>query len=423
MVSLRIRFVVLSLFVSFCCGCAGHPNIQYKLDHRYGVDDPQFQRSLGNLLGPSLISGNKITAYRNGDEAFPAMLAAIRDAKRNIDLETFIYWKGDIGSQFTDALADRARAGVAVHVVIDAIGSGAQIDSHYFKTLRDAGATVENYHPVAWYNLSKAARINHRTHRKLLIIDGRVGFTGGMGIADEWTGHAQDPDHWRDMHYRLDGPAVLQLQSAFCDNWMKTTGEVLDGEDYFPEISQQDGLPAQVFKSDAAGGSESMQLMFLLSIAAAEKNVRLATAYFVPDDLTVRTICEAAKRGVHVQILVPGPHLDVKIVRPASRATWGRMLEAGVEIYEYQPTMYHTKLLIIDDRWTSIGSANMDDRSFKLNDEANVNVLDRDFGITEAKVYDEDLKAAKQYRYEDWKHRSFGARLSEGLADLFSPLL
>jgi cardiolipin synthase len=411
------------LFLGLLNGCSNKEEIHYKLQHTYNVADPQFRRSLGNLLGPPLVEGNAVASLRNGDEVFPAMLAGIRSAQHNINFETFIYWRGDVATQFTEALVERAKAGVKVHMIVDAVGSGAKIDRDSVKALTDAGVRLERYHAVAWYNPFSAARINNRTHRKLLIVDGQLGFIGGIGIADEWKGNAQDKDHWRDMHYRVEGPAVLQLQSAFCDNWMKTTGEVLDGPEYYPESKHAGTVDAQVFKSDSLGGSESMELMFLLSLTAAEKHIRMGNAYFVPDEMTIHALVDAAHRGVKVQIIVPGPHLDEKIVRPASRITWGRLLESGVEIYEYQTTMYHTKLLVVDDRWVSIGSANLDSRSFKLNDEANLNVLDERFAAEQAQIFDDDLKQSKQYTLEQWKHRSLFKRISEGLVAWLSPML
>jgi hypothetical protein len=222
-------------------------------------------------------------------------------------------------------------------------------------------------------------RLNNRTHRKLLIVDGRIGFTGGVGIADTWLGHAQDPDHWRDSHYRLDGPAVADMQAAFMDNWMETCGEVLHGEEYFPPLEPVGPQPAQVFRSSADDGSESVRLLYLISIASAERSVRLANSYFVPDSLAIRTLVEAQRRGATLEILVPGRHIDQKTVRRASRALWGPLLEAGVAIYEYQPTMYHAKVAVVDEIWTSVGSTNFDTRSFRLNDEANLNVFDTGF--------------------------------------------
>jgi cardiolipin synthase len=239
-----------------------------------------------------------------------------------------------------------------VHVLIDWVGSQKMEDA-LLDTMTSAGVHVERYHPLHWYHLG---RINNRTHRKLLIVDGRIGFTGGVGIADNWDGDADSPGHWRDSHYRLQGPAVAQMQAAFMDNWIKTTGTVLQGEDYFPALSPVGEAQAQVFTSSPSGGGDSMLLMYLLSITAAVRSIDLSASYFVPDDLTRRAIRAALDRGVRVRvrIIVPGEHIDTEVVRKASRANWGEILEAGAEIYEYEPTMFHCKTLIADRRMVSV---------------------------------------------------------------------
>ena len=392
----------------------GEKQIKYQLEHRFAVSDPQFTRNLNHLLGPALLPGNKLTALQNGDEIFPAMLEAIRAAQKTITFETYIYWSGEIGKKFSDALCERAKAGVNVHVLLDWVGAG-KIDNSYLEDMRSAGVEVERYHPLRWYTI---ARINNRTHRKLLVVDGKIGFTGGVGIADVWSGDAQDKDHWRDSHYRIEGPAVAQMQSAFTDNWIKTHGTLLFGPEYFPEIKPVGEMRAQVFRSSRSEGSESVRLMYLLSIASATNNIRLQAAYFVPDGLSVETFIAARKRGVKIQIIVPGPFIDTKVVQRASRSRWAELLDAGVEIYEYQPTMYHCKVLIVDDVWTSVGSTNFDDRSFRLNDEANLNIYDHDFALQQIKVFEDDLKQAKQITRESFKERSAVGKAVDELAGL-----
>jgi cardiolipin synthase len=413
-----VLFAAISL-LGFCGGCTNlPPGYPYKIESLYSVDDPQFVRTMGHLMGPPMVNGNTVETLRNGDEIFPAMLKDIFAAKKSITFETFIYWEGDIGQKFTDALSDRALDGVKVHVLMDAVGAD-KINKKYVEEMRRCGCEVEMYNPLRWFDLTSAMRLNRRTHRKLLVIDGHVGYTGGVGIADEWTGHAQDPDHWRDNHYRVTGPVVLQLQSAFLDHWTEANGHILHGDLYFPKLEDTGKLYAQVFKSGPEGGSESMQLMYLLSFAAARKHIQLATAYFVPDDLTIKTLVKARKRGVKVQIIVPNALTDVPLTRNASRSMWGPLLQAGVEIYEYQPTMYHTKQMVVDGVWVSVGSCNLDNRGFRLNGEANLNVLDAGFGAEQAKVFDEDLKKASRITYEAWKNRSFGEKLQEDLSTIF----
>jgi len=383
------------------------------------VQDPQFFRSMGQLLGPPIVSGNRISGLVNGDQIFPAMLEAIRGAKESINLETYIYWSGDMGEQFAEALAERARAGVHVHVLLDSVGSR-RLDARSLNRMRQDGVDVRRYNPLVWYNL---ARINHRDHRKLLIIDGKIGFTGGAGVADIWLGNADSPAHWRDSQFRLEGPAVAQMQAAFMDNWMKTSDTVLDGNLFFPELEPVGSDYAQVFKSSPREGTESVRLMYLLSIAAARKNIRLSSAYFVPGELITQQLVEASKRGVTVEIIVPGSKTDSPLVRYASRSKWGPLFKAGVRIYEYQPTMYHCKLMIVDDLWVSVGSANIDSRSFRLNDEANLNVLAADFAAEQTRIFEADKKLSREVRFEDWKHRSLGTKLMELLTSPFHPHL
>ena len=392
----------------------GEKKIERVIERRYRIDDPQFLRSMGVLLGPALVAGNRVQTLSNGDEIFPSMLAAIRSAQKTIAFETFIYWEGDIGKAFADALSERARAGVRVHVLLDWVGC-AEMDAGYLDEMKAAGVEVMHYHPLRWYHL---ARMNNRTHRKLLVVDGRTGYTGGVGIAPQWEGHAQDADHWRDLHYRVEGPVVAQMQAAFMDNWMKTRGAVLHGVDYFPPLEAVGPHLAQMFKSSPNEGSESMRLMYLMAIHAAARSLCIANAYFVPDDLTVKALIDAAARGVEVQVLVPGANIDAKVVRRASRARWGKLLAAGVRIHEYRPTMLHTKLMVVDDLWVSVGSTNFDNRSFRLNDEANLNVYDREFALAQRAMFARDLEQAKAIDLAAWKRRPWREKVLENTAAL-----
>ncbi len=393
--------------------------IETSLTHKYNVDDPQFLRELGILLGPAIIPGNRIDHLENGEQIFPAMLEAIRGARETINFETYIYWSGAIGKEFADALAERARAGVKVHVLLDWVGSQ-KLDNAMVERLKASGVQVQVYHPLRWYNLG---RINNRTHRKLLVVDGRIGFTGGVGIADEWNGHSQDPDHWRDSHYRLKGPAVAQMQAAFLDNWIKTSGKVLSGESYFPSLEPVGDQMAQVFTSSPSGGGDSMQLMYLLSITAAEKTIDLSAAYFVPDALTRRALRSAMDRGVKLRIIVPGKQIDSAVVRLASRADWGELLQAGASIYEFQPTMFHCKTMIVDSQLVSVGSTNFDNRSFRLNDEANLNVYDKAFAEQLETVFEQDMKRSRKITYEAWKERPLRQKITEWMSSLLSSQL
>lgn len=393
---------------------AAEKKIQHRVPTLYGVEDPQFERTTSQLLGPPLVVGNQVTSLLNGEQIFPEMLHAIRSAQRSITFETYIYWSGTIGREFADALSERARAGIKVHVLVDWVGAG-KMDKNALQTLREAGVQIEKFRPPRWYSVT---RMNHRTHRKLLVIDGKVGFTGGVGIADQWLGNAESPGQWRDSHFRLEGPAVAHMQAAFMDNWIKARAEVLHGNDYFPAIPEAGPSLAQAFKSSAEEGSESVRLMYLLSIASARRSIRIANAYFVPDDLSVQSFIDARERDVRVEIIVPGPHIDTGLVRRASRSRWGPLLEAGVEIFEYQPTMYHCKVMVVDDLWVSVGSTNFDSRSFRLNDEANLNIYDAEVAREQNRIFEQDKAKSIRVALETWKQRPLSEKLKEHLAAL-----
>ncbi|WP_420474019.1 cardiolipin synthase [Noviherbaspirillum sp. ST9] len=397
----------------------GERKVGSRIDALYGVTDPQYLRSMGVLLGPAITEGNKVEHLENGDRIFPAMLDAIRSARHTITFETYIYWSGEVGKAFAEALGERARAGVKVHVLLDWVGS-AKMEEQLLEEMRKGGVEVERYHEPHWYNWS---RLNNRTHRKILVVDGRIGFTGGVGIADQWSGDAQDKQHWRDSHFRVEGPVVAEFQAVFLDNWMKATGRVLHSAEYFPKIDRAGNTPAQMFSSSPTGGSESMHLMYLLSIASAQKSILLESSYFVPDALAIEALVAAAKRGVRVRIITPGEHIDTEIVRRASRARWGNLLEAGIEIHEYKPTMFHCKVMVVDGFLVSTGSTNFDNRSFRLNDEANLNVYDADFAKQMADVFEKDLTRAHRITLEEWQNRPFGEKLIEHASSLLGKQL
>ena len=397
----------------------GEKKIERRIERLHTLDDPRFHQELGVLLGPQFIAGNGVQVLRNGDEIFPAMLAAIRGATQTITFETYIYWSGDIGREFTQALADRARSGVKVHVLLDWVGS-AKMDDRLLDAMRSAGVQIHKFHPPHWTNLG---RLNNRTHRKLLVVDGRIGFTGGVGIAPLWTGAAQDPEHWRDTHFQVQGPVVAQMQAVFLDNWVKVSGEVPHGAAYFPPLVASGSGLAQMFSSSPSGGSESMQLMYLLAITAASRTIDLSAAYFVPDELASNALVAAMKRGVKLRIVVPGPHIDSETVRSASRARWGPLLAAGALIAEYQPTMYHCKVMVVDGLLVSVGSTNFDNRSFRLNDEATLNILDTDFAAQQTKIFEDDLKRSRPVSLAAWRERPWRERLGERFASLLGTQL
>lgn len=406
--ALSVLLTLLAVLVTLNL-TAGEQRIDEQVQTPFGLDQPQFYREMSALLGPPIVDGNAVTALSNGDEIFPAMLAAIDSAEQTITFETYIYWSGEVGDRFAEALARKAREGVRVHVLLDWAGT-LKMDDGTLDAMEAAGVEVEQYRPLAWYRLD---RMNSRTHRKLLVVDGRVGFTGGVGIADVWSGDAQGPEHWRDLHFRVEGPVVAQMQAAFLDNWIQTTGAVLNGPAYFPPLGAAGTVAAHTFTSSAEGGSDSMRLMYLMALTSAEETVDLASAYFVPDDVMVRALVAARERGVRVRVLVPGPHIDSDLVRVSSRRLWGDLLRAGVEISVYQPTMLHTKMLIVDGRMVSVGSTNFDVRSFELNDEASLNLYDAAFAERMTAVFERDWRDGEPYTYAMWEGRPWTERFME----------
>lgn len=411
--------VVVFIGLLIATGCARVPNVAVG-PMQYRIASAQFERTLGASLGPCVLEGNQVTTLVNGKGIFPAMLQAIREAKETICLETFIYWRGAIAKDFADALSERARHGVAVHVIIDAVG-GARMDRKLLRGMKRAGVQVVLYHPLHWFRPLKDLDFDHRTHRKLLIVDGRIGFTGGVGIGEEWTGDAEQPPYRRENHYRIEGPVVAELQAVFVETWMEYRHEVLHGEKYFPELEYKGGMKGQFFASSPQKDHAlTMRLFYALSVAGARHSIQIATAYFVPDDDTEALLLDARRRGVRVQIIGPGPFVDYEIARKASKAEWGDLLKAGVEIYEYQPTVYHCKQMIVDDLFVSIGSSNFDNRSFAVNEEANLNIIDAGFAREQRRLFEADLKQSKRITYEEWRRRPYRERFLELFAVMFA---
>lgn len=389
----------------------GEKKITHRLVVDYEIGNPQFTRTMSQLLGPPLVEGNSVQILEDGAEIFPAMLGAIAAAQRTITFENFVFSKGRITFQFATALAAAARRGVKVHFLQDAAGCNC-VHGSDMRILKKAGVEVEIFR---YYHL----RFNERTHRKLLIIDGKVGFIGGVAISDDWEGHGETPDRWRDTQYRVEGVAVAQMQQAFLDNWIQTRGVVLHGEGYFPETSHEGKLLCQAFQSSSAEGADSARLMFLFSIAAARRSIRIANAYFIPDDLTVSTLIEAAERGVEIEVIVPSEYIDQRIVRFVGRSRWKPMLDSGIRFYEYQPARYHCKYMIVDDLWTTVGSCNFDNRSLRLNEEANLNILDAGFAMEHSKIFEKDKVRSRQITKGEWDHRPVSEKFLGNLGCVF----
>lgn len=414
-----VTLISLLIFIFFASFLSPFQDLEYEVKSMPSSQDPFFSKSVGDLLDPAFVDGNHVETYQNGDEIFPAMLESIRSAKQTITFESYIYWSGTIGKDFAEALADRARAGVKVHVLIDWAGSG-KISKDLLQIMEDAGVEVQRYHKP---NLMNITRLNYRTHRKILVVDGKIGFTGGVGIADEWTGNGLDPKHWRDVHYKVQGPVVNQMQSAFMDNWLKTRPQVHFDETYFPTIKPQGKMKAQMFISSAGEGGSSVRIMYLMAIASAKKSIHLESAYFLPDKHVIEKLIDAKKRGVDVKIIVPGPYSDSEVVEHASRELWGDLLKANVQIYEYQPAMFHCKVLIVDRFLVSVGSTNFDQRSFRINDEANLNVIDASFANIQENIFERDLKNSKEVSFEDWRDRPLKEKLLGKLTQIIGSQL
>lgn len=382
----------------------------------YAITNAQFFQSISHLLRAPLVPGNKITELVNGDAFFPVMLDEIRKAKKTICIESFIWDSGKISDQFIEALSERAQAGVKVHCVIDGIGV-MELKRPDRARLRKAGVELEIYNPILWYKFWDWNG-NHRTHRKLLIVDGRVGFTGGVCIADAWMGNAESVTSWRDTEYKIEGPLVGQMQSVFMDNWTRTRSEVLHGEDYFPKLAEAGNSVGQCFKSGHEDGAENARLLYLYSIAAARKSIRISHSYFVPDNLAIDMLVAACKRGVKVEVIAPGI-IDFNIVRRAARSRWSRLMDAGVRFYEFQPARYHCKTMIVDDVWVTTGSVNFDDRSFRINGECNINVMDPEFAERQIRVFEDDKTKSIHISPEAFRKRSWFIKCVEKFCGLF----
>jgi len=384
----------------------------------YGLDDPQFTNSINHLLRVPLIGGNKVTELVNGDAFFPEMLAALRAAQRSITFENFIWRSGKISDQFIEILMQKSRAGVVVLCVVDGVGR-LELKPADRKRLKESGVKFETFNQVRWF---KPWNWNHRTHRKLLVIDGKVGFIGGMCIADEWTGNATLRDHWRDTQFKVEGPVVGQLQGVFTDNWTRTKSAVLHGSNYFTTLPPQGDVLAQYFQSGPYDGAENARMLYLYSIAVARKSIRIAHSYFIPDDLAIGMLLDARKRGVRIEVIGPGV-IDHNIVRRAARSRWRKLLEAGVEFYEYQPCKYHNKIMIVDDQWVTCGSINFDDRSFRINDESNLNVLDAAFAKRQIQLFEADKEKSDPITLEEYNGRPCHIKLVEACCGLLKSQL
>ena len=388
----------------------------YELPHDFTVNAPTFLPSA--LPGAAMMSGNRLELLENGDAIFPAMLAAISSARKTVNFEAYIFWSGEVGTRFRDALAERAAHGVAVRVLLDAIGSsGKRMKAGDVDVLRRAGCRVEFFHSMKPWMLWV---FNHRNHRRVLVVDGALGFTGGVGFADPWRGNADSKEHWRDTQLRVAGPVVRGLQRAFQENWSEVTGEALVGDEFFPELPQTGTSAVAVVPSSPLAPMSGAGRVYSISLAAAAKEIWIANSYFLPDDATAALLVAAVKRGVDVRVIVPSDEQnDVPVTKAAGRSSFGLLLEGGVKIFEYQPTMFHLKTMVVDGVFSTVGSANFDERSFHLNEEMNLFVYDAAFAGLIKESFQRDLSRCRPYTYKMWKERPLKKKVTEWLASPF----
>jgi cardiolipin synthase A/B len=372
----------------------------------------EFRRTLEGVIGVPATEGNRIEVLRNGDAIFPAMLDAISAAEHTIDFLTFVYWTGEIGTEFARRLAERARAGIRVRVLLDAWGAH-PMDRDLITQMEHAGVRVRWFRPLRRLQVGS---VNHRTHRKVLIVDEEVAFTGGVGIADEWRGDARDATEWRDTHFRIQGPAVDGLRAAFLDNWAETDQVLFEaGTDRFPDQPKPGESVVQCVRGASETGWSDVATLFRTLLQSARDCVRITTAYFVPDEEITRQLCDAADRGVHVQVLLPGPHTDKRVVQLAGEANYPELLEHGVELWNFQPTMMHAKIMTVDGVVANIGSANLNARSTACDEEINVVALDPELVRVLDGHFDDDLGRSVRIDEFRWDGRGVTQRIAERL--------
>jgi cardiolipin synthase len=399
----------LGVVAVFCIFFIRRHVIEYHIEHTFGVSDPEFFGSALALYDPVPLGGNRLEILQDGDEYFPAMLAAIRDAKKTVNFQAYIVYSDKVGRSFRDALIERARAGVEVRVLLDGVGSGWKLDNSDVRLMKAAGCKFAYYHPLLSWRID---RTNRRSHRRVLVVDGKLGFTGGVGFAEQWSGHAQDAKHWHDVQVRVEGPLVSELQNAFEEHWIKTYGETLSGADQFPPLAPAGTIKGQLIASHSFSMAP-LPLTEAIAFAAAEKRIWITNAYCAPSDDQVDLLVKAVQRGVDVRLILPGRHNDQPLTKSAGRSAYGRMLEGGAKIFEYQPTMIHTKAMVIDGMFSLVGSSNLDPRSSEINEELDLAIYDREFGSRMEAMFESDLAHSTGYTLEQFRNRSLWERFIE----------
>jgi cardiolipin synthase len=408
---IALTLFFLAIVLLFCLFFIRRHTLPYHFVHTFAVHDSEFIGSALALGDPVLVPGNKIEMLQNGDEYFPTMLNAIRAARKTINFEAFIFYSDAIGDQFRDALCERARAGLEVRVLLDGIGSGWRLKNSDVRRMKEAGCKFAYYHPThSW----RVDRTNRRSHRRILVVDGKLGFTGAVGFAEKWSGHAQDKNHWRDAQIRIEGPLVASLHAAFQEHWVKTFGEALTGAGQFPPLPPAGDLKAQVVTSRSFSMAP-VPLVEAVAFTAATRRIYITNAYCTPTPDQVEQLVNAVHRQVDVRVLLPGTNNDQPLTKSAGRAAYGKMLEGGVKIFEYQPTMIHEKSMVIDGMFSMLGSSNLDARSSEINEELDVVVYDENFGREMEAVFERDLAQSREYTLQQFKDRSLWERTTEWL--------
>jgi cardiolipin synthase len=386
----------------------------YKFERPFTTESPSFRRS-AEAFGNPMVGGNRAELLVNGIQIFPAMLRDIRQARRTVCMETYIFEADEAGRQFASAMIDAARMGVEVRLLVDDWGSSLK---DLKQELNDAGVHVRKYRPVRLFSIYKVGK---RTHRKILVVDGQIAYTGGLGISKEWLGDARNTKEWRDTQVRVEGPVVAQMQAIFSEDWTYTTGEILAGDKYYPRISDAGAIPAQAIKASRGDASSLAKMFYFMAIQSANHSIHIANAYFVPDKQVREALVKAVQRGVDVQIMFPGRNIDLPLVRLASWNHYGDLLKAGVRIFEYQPTMMHNKIMVVDGLYATIGSINFDSRSMNANAEESLAFYDREFAQTMEAMFEEDKKRCEEITYEAWKHRGAEKRAAELFSWMWEP--
>ena len=403
--------IATALLLTITTGCTGiPPHLELPtLD----IKQPAFAATLGAYTGTTVVGGNRIEILLNGAEIFPAKLALIRGARRTINYAQYVFEDGEPAEDVAAALAERCRAGIKVNVLLDAVGALA-MPGALREEMSSAGCRVESYRPLSPLTVD---RLNYRNHRRILVVDGLVGVTGGSGTSGKWSGDGRQEGHWRDTDVLVEGPVIEQLQGAFAENWLEATGVAIGGPEYFPRrrLDSKGLVDAQVVRSSPAGGSTAMYTMFLLALASARHSIHITNPYFVPDEKMTNTLLAAANRGVEVVLIIPGA-IDHNLVRQASRSGLGRLLKTGVQIYEYRPALLHAKTMVVDGLWSTVGSTNLDYRSFALNEELNVAIYDVGTAQRLERIFADDLANSRRVMYKDWKNRGLASRFLELLA-------